>query len=73
MSGSPEDNVRPIRKPHRLRLNCCIDCEAQINAQWDLAMESRYADAQVAVDEHEPRMDTRFDRDDEIEDSRGLW
>lgn len=68
-----DDNVRPIRKPHRLRLHHCVDCDAEVQAQWDLALESHYADDQVAVDEHEPRMDTRWDRDDEIEDSRGMW
>lgn len=56
--------VVPLRKPHRLRLQCCDACNAEIAAMWNLALDRAYEDEQLAVDEHEPRMGSRWDEEE---------
>lgn len=68
--------VVPIHR-HRLQLNHCPACDAEIEFEWLRAMDEtdrRYAEREAAnSDELEPRMDTRWERDDTEDDNRGLW
>lgn len=53
---------QPAYPPHPPKLQHCRACDAYIFWQWQLAMNnSNYADDQLAVDEHEPRIDSRWD------------
>jgi len=49
--------------PHKVRLQHCDACDAAIQAQWNLALRSRYIAGAGEDEEMEPRVDHPFDID----------